>query len=68
MTATRFPRLDDLRQELLRAEMEYVAAEFIDNTDRMRRERERWAIEITRLRMEISARDEGWSGMGKMSL
>jgi hypothetical protein len=34
----------------------------------MMRERERWAVEITRLRLEISQREEGWSGVWKMSL
>jgi hypothetical protein len=68
MTATRFPTLNDLREELAMAEVEYVAAEYIDNTARMRRERERWAIEVERLRAEIKRRGEGWSGMGKMSL
>jgi hypothetical protein len=58
----------DLREDLARAEVEYVAAEYIENTARMRRERERWAVEITRLRAEIKRREEGWSGMWKMSL
>jgi hypothetical protein len=64
----RFPTLADLREELARAEQQFMCAEFIDDTNRMIRERERWAIEITRLRAEITARDEGWSGMWKMSL
>jgi hypothetical protein len=65
---TRFPTLADLRDELAIAEQEFACAEYIDNTDRMMRERERWAVEITRLRLEISQREEGWSGVWKMSL
>lgn len=45
--------LDELRHQLARAEQEFVCAEYIDNADRMYRERERWAAEITRLRLEI---------------
>jgi hypothetical protein len=64
-THKRFPTLADLRDELAKAEQEFACAEMIDNTDRMYRERERWAVEITRLRMEIAARNEGWSGVWK---
>jgi hypothetical protein len=67
-THKRFPTLNDLREELAAAEQLFVCAEFIDDTDRMRAERERWAIEIERLRAEIKRRGEGWSGMWKMSL
>jgi hypothetical protein len=64
----RFPTLADLREDLALAEQQFVCAEFIDQTSRMRAERERWAVEITRLRAEISQREEGWSGVWKMSL
>jgi hypothetical protein len=60
---TRALTLDELREQLARAEQEFVAAEFINDTVRMRRERERWAAEITRLRLEVGMRDEGWSGV-----
>jgi hypothetical protein len=62
---TRFPTLNDLREDLARAEVEYVAAEYITDSGRMRRERERWAVEVERLRAEIKRREEGWSGMWK---
>lgn len=62
-THKRFPTLADLREELSYAEVEYVCAEYITDTARMRRERERWAVEIERLRAEIRRREEGWSGV-----
>jgi signal recognition particle GTPase len=68
MTAKRFPTLNDLREELLRADIEYAAAEFITDTTRMRRERERWSIEVERIRAEIERRGERWSGVWKRSL
>jgi hypothetical protein len=68
VAANRLPTLLDLREDLARAEVEFTCAEFISDTARMRRERERWAAEITRLRIEISQREEGWSGVWKMSL
>jgi hypothetical protein len=67
VTAARFPTLADLREELALAEQQFVCAEFIDETARMHRERERWAVEIKRLRAEIQHRSEGWSGVWKMS-
>jgi hypothetical protein len=60
---TRALTVHELREDLARAEQEFAAAEFIDDTNRMLRERERWAAEITRLRLEIGMRDEGWSGV-----
>jgi hypothetical protein len=65
VSATRFPTLTELREELALAEQQFMCAEFIDETARMRRERERWAVEITRLRLEIQRRGEGWSGVWK---
>jgi hypothetical protein len=57
--------LDELRRQLARAEQEYACAEMIDETSRQQEERARWAGEIERLRAEIDAREEGWSGLWK---
>jgi hypothetical protein len=61
----RFPTLAELRESLALAEQQFMCAEMIDNTDRMQRERERWAVEVERLRAEIERRGEGWSGVWK---
>jgi hypothetical protein len=59
---TAVPTLAELRAALIRAETEYECARYIENTDRMHRERLWWNFEIGRLREEI-ARREPWSGL-----
>lgn len=57
MVTRRFPTLQDLREELALAEQQFMCAEFIDQTSRMRAEREHWAVEVERLRAEIKRRE-----------
>jgi len=45
--------LDDLRDALRHAQIEFEAARMIDNFERMKAEREYWASEMRRLTGEI---------------
>jgi hypothetical protein len=65
VAAKRFPTLDDLRSQLAIAEVEFECALYIDSTDRSMRERQRWSVEVERLRAEIEACGEAWSGVWK---
>jgi hypothetical protein len=62
---TRPLTVNELREELAMAEQQFMCAEFIDQTSRQQSERAFWAKEIDRIRAEIEARSEGWSGMWK---